>query len=467
MTPQKIELLQSIGFAFETERPSLPAPSTNGAAKASPKSAKAAPRQVVSKKAELAQSHPLKSPPTSSTVKASTPTSTKSAPSSQEASKKAPTGLSDESSASKASTTTTTTTSAKAAPQQVATNKEFLGLSDEWSSFFRRLCLYKQAHGHCCVSSSKDKDLAKWALSQFRNQKNGTLQDFQRNMLSSIGFRFPSRTVAVRDEDDSDDDEASVCSSDYPAVPPPDPTHAPIKISLMAALTRSPAKTAPPPAVNLVKRNAKPPAPLKVPLTPPESASKKEASKESASKKETAPSVAASPPPKPVVAPQVAKKTAAAPVAPSKSTVLPSKVNKRQGAAKEIWCGAPDDELEGGWPPGWTKRTFERTSGKTKGSTDSYWYAPEGGKRLRSMAEVRRHLGLKEVSTRKRPRTQVSFVASAKAAKWADSGTKHVVKDGPAKKRSRMKKPVKKATGPRFTQEDIHLVRASMLNGAT
>jgi hypothetical protein len=217
--------------------------------------------------------------------------------------------------------------------------------------------------------------------------------------------------------------------------------------------------------VNLVKRNAKPPAPLKVPLTPQELASKKEASTES-DKKETGPSVSASPPKAVVAPPQVTKKTAAAPaVAPSKTTV-PSKVNKGYGPAKEIWCGAPDDELEGGWPPGWTKRTFERASGKSKGSTDSYWYAPEGGRRLRSMVEVRRHLGLKEVpSMRKRPRTQVSFVASAKAAS-ADSGTKqHVVKDVPVKKRPRKKKPVKKATGPRFTQDDIHLVRASMLNG--
>lgn len=61
-------------------------------------------------------------------------------------------------------------------------------------------------------------------------------------------------------------------------------------------------------------------------------------------------------------------------------------------AAKEIWSGQPDDKIEGGWPRGWTKKTFQRQSGKTAGTTDSYWYTPLLQKKLRSMIEVRRFM---------------------------------------------------------------------------
>lgn len=60
--------------------------------------------------------------------------------------------------------------------------------------------------------------------------------------------------------------------------------------------------------------------------------------------------------------------------------------------AKEVSSGAPNDALEGGWPDGWTKKTFERTCGKTKGRLDSYWYSPIQKKKFRSMTEVRRFL---------------------------------------------------------------------------
>jgi len=56
----------------------------------------------------------------------------------------------------------------------------------------------------------------------------------------------------------------------------------------------------------------------------------------------------------------------------------------------EVWSGTPDDDLEGGWPDGWTKKQFERTGGRTAGSIDSYWYSPIKKKKFRSMKEVRR-----------------------------------------------------------------------------
>mmetsp|Transcript_29197 Transcript_29197/g.41324 ORF Transcript_29197/g.41324 Transcript_29197/m.41324 type:complete len:239 (+) Transcript_29197:1841-2557(+) len=72
-------------------------------------------------------------------------------------------------------------------------------------------------------------------------------------------------------------------------------------------------------------------------------------------------------------------------------SVLTKQTNPRLRAA-EIWVGAPDEPLEGGWPAGWTKRIFQRASGATKGSTDRYWYTPVLKKKLRSMAEVKRFI---------------------------------------------------------------------------
>lgn len=58
--------------------------------------------------------------------------------------------------------------------------------------------------------------------------------------------------------------------------------------------------------------------------------------------------------------------------------------------AKEVESGPPTEPLEGGWPAGWIRRTFERQSGGTKGSTDKYWYSPMTNKKFRSMAEIKR-----------------------------------------------------------------------------
>jgi hypothetical protein len=58
--------------------------------------------------------------------------------------------------------------------------------------------------------------------------------------------------------------------------------------------------------------------------------------------------------------------------------------------AKELWYGKPEpDEIPGG-SEGWTKRTFQRQSGATKGDTDHYWYTPILEKKLRSLKEVGR-----------------------------------------------------------------------------
>lgn len=58
-------------------------------------------------------------------------------------------------------------------------------------------------------------------------------------------------------------------------------------------------------------------------------------------------------------------------------------------SAIEVWSGKPDEPLAGGWPDGWTKKVFERPSGKTKGTKDGYWYTPVTKRKLRSMTEVK------------------------------------------------------------------------------
>jgi hypothetical protein len=61
-------------------------------------------------------------------------------------------------------------------------------------------------------------------------------------------------------------------------------------------------------------------------------------------------------------------------------------------SAKEVHSGVPTEKLDGGWPAGWTKKIFERMSGKTAGSTDSYWYSPVTKIKMRSIIEVKRFL---------------------------------------------------------------------------
>ncbi|KAL3925304.1 MAG: hypothetical protein SGILL_000493 [Bacillariaceae sp.] len=56
--------------------------------------------------------------------------------------------------------------------------------------------------------------------------------------------------------------------------------------------------------------------------------------------------------------------------------------------SKELFAGAPDDFIEGGWPTGWCKRKFERTSSRV----DRYWYTPIEYYKLRSMCEVKRFM---------------------------------------------------------------------------
>jgi hypothetical protein len=63
---------------------------------------------------------------------------------------------------------------------------------------------------------------------------------------------------------------------------------------------------------------------------------------------------------------------------------------KPRPLAKEIWFGKADPKEIPGDSEGWTKRTFERQSGATKGDTDNYWYTPKLKKKLRSIKEVHR-----------------------------------------------------------------------------
>lgn len=60
-----------------------------------------------------------------------------------------------------------------------------------------------------------------------------------------------------------------------------------------------------------------------------------------------------------------------------------------------VWSGKPDEKFFSlghpiNWPPGWTKRVYQRASGDSKGATDRYWFTPVENFKLRSLKEVSR-----------------------------------------------------------------------------
>lgn len=79
-------------------------------------------------------------------------------------------------------------------------------------------------------------------------------------------------------------------------------------------------------------------------------------------------------------------------VAEKKNGTAPSKPIAEPKRAQEcIFEGEPDDkDIEFG--PGWTKKTFRRQTGKSKGATDSYWYTPKLKYKLRSKKDIRRFM---------------------------------------------------------------------------
>lgn len=56
--------------------------------------------------------------------------------------------------------------------------------------------------------------------------------------------------------------------------------------------------------------------------------------------------------------------------------------------------GIPQKPFPGGWPPGWIERRYKRQGGQTKGSDDSYFFAPPPNEKhkLRSVKEVQRYI---------------------------------------------------------------------------
>jgi hypothetical protein len=76
------------------------------------------------------------------------------------------------------------------------------------------------------------------------------------------------------------------------------------------------------------------------------------------------------------------------------ATSSSSSSGKKPPAAKEIWSGVPEENVEGVDWTGWTKKTFERQSGKTKGTTDNYWYTPQEQYKLRSLNEIKRFVSI-------------------------------------------------------------------------
>mmetsp|Transcript_22394 Transcript_22394/g.47419 ORF Transcript_22394/g.47419 Transcript_22394/m.47419 type:complete len:322 (-) Transcript_22394:601-1566(-) len=57
-----------------------------------------------------------------------------------------------------------------------------------------------------------------------------------------------------------------------------------------------------------------------------------------------------------------------------------------------IWEGVPDEELDGGWPDGWIKKTFARKNGASKGTSDRYWFSPKEKFKFRSMVQVKKFI---------------------------------------------------------------------------
>ena len=64
----------------------------------------------------------------------------------------------------------------------------------------------------------------------------------------------------------------------------------------------------------------------------------------------------------------------------------------KRGGEPPVWEGAPDEDLEGGWPDGWVKKLYARKNGATKGTKDRYWFTPVEKYKLRSMNEVKRFM---------------------------------------------------------------------------
>ena len=91
---------------------------------------------------------------------------------------------------------------------------------------------------------------------------------------------------------------------------------------------------------------------------------------------------------------KAAKKAAkeASAAAPKEASAKSPKSPSTRSPAQEVWSGPPDEAIPGGWPDGWTKKLFERPTGKTKGTKDRYWYSPKTQKKFRSMIEVNRFM---------------------------------------------------------------------------
>jgi len=370
-----------------------------------------------------------------------------------------------------------------------------------WFASFQRLRAYKQAHGTCIVTS--DHSLQAWVVAQRQDEKNGTLGSYRRNMLLKIGFCFPSRTLARAKE--ASDDEASFCSNDDAEeenniVMPTRRAKAPSPSKIPAHYGNNEKESGRDYATasddantnTMLTKVAKAPFPAKIPLTAtctaePTSKTMVQSTCSSSTNGEV-----------PVSSHGAAVDDAGAKVVPKGAALTPlvaanfspavipaaasneistawlfAKTPKstKRPRAKVIWAGPPSDFLECGWPPGWIKRTFERASGKTKGLTDSYWYCPNTGKKLRSMVEVRRSLGLIEqendghrtnCNIATLPRVKASPVLLAAPLKGAkkDIGKNNAVKKPPARRHARKKKWIKKNTGPRFTENDLRLIRA-------
>jgi hypothetical protein len=60
-------------------------------------------------------------------------------------------------------------------------------------------------------------------------------------------------------------------------------------------------------------------------------------------------------------------------------------------STKQVYYGRPEEDIPGGWPDGWMKRTFQRPGGQ-KQRFDRYWYTPQMQYKLRSIVEIKKFM---------------------------------------------------------------------------
>jgi len=93
----------------------------------------------------------------------------------------------------------------------------------------------------------------------------------------------------------------------------------------------------------------------------------------------------------------------------STGTKTAKKISDPQNARLE-WEGEPPEVLEGGWPPGWTKRIYRRIN--SKDHKDPYWYSPDKTHKFNTIKKTKEFL--KRTQKTGKNKTSIKIKASTK-----------------------------------------------------